>query len=682
MHEGTSLAEEGPFDAAAHFVCALLGPAPLGVMVLDGAGKCVATNATLDTLARQAVESRKLDGVPLGLGTAELNSAFSRALRGEVAMVESDAPPLLGSGQGVWRVHFLPFVVSDARGAAILFEDVTESRLATEAFQAAEQRFRTLVDSAVDGILIFRSQILLYVNPEAVRLFGFQSPDELVGRPLLDLIDVEHRPNFDIRLTDAERGTHVFETAFLRRDGTTFPVECSSSQARIDEMGAGFLFFRDITERKRHQARRENARRVESLARLSMSLGDELGGHVATLRRCVSDASAACGAQSHDALSELSAVVDAIAARARELSLPRVPELSRTASASLEEVVARICTGVSPSAAMLTTSTTQPELLVDIEPARFALRGDSGVIETGLSRLVTAVMQSRTERLPVRISGSRTASSVNRQSASYRLAITFGKPKWQASASAHLSPAFVHAIATFASWEQGQNLGLLGAFSMLQSQGCWVEVQTSSGGALSFDVELPLDPGRSSDGEPDESMLANVASAPDTTAKQPVLGGMESSPDTERSLSSASGVRHDRAVAPVLICDDEARLVALTAGLLREFGFDVLTVRSGHEAVRLIGNHPIDVVILDVNLPGEDAKDVIEQLQSRSAVSIILSSGYTEEDIEPALLHHAAVKAFLAKPYGVETLVNTIDRVRLEASEVTPFGNGDGEVHP
>jgi CheY-like chemotaxis protein len=115
-----------------------------------------------------------------------------------------------------------------------------------------------------------------------------------------------------------------------------------------------------------------------------------------------------------------------------------------------------------------------------------------------------------------------------------------------------------------------------------------------------------------------------------------------------------------------LICDDEARLVALTAGLLREFGFEVLTVRSGRDAIKAVAAHPVDVIVLDVNLPGEDAREIVTSLQSIREVFVVLSSGYTEEDVDPMLLQESAVKAFLSKPYTVDVLVQTIDRVRTE----------------
>jgi CheY-like chemotaxis protein len=113
----------------------------------------------------------------------------------------------------------------------------------------------------------------------------------------------------------------------------------------------------------------------------------------------------------------------------------------------------------------------------------------------------------------------------------------------------------------------------------------------------------------------------------------------------------------------VLICDDESRLVNLTAGLLREFGYEVLTVRCGADAVKCVAQQPVDVVILDVNLPGEDSLVIARRLTEERPVAIVLSSGFAEEDVESELLALPGVRAFLAKPYGIEVLSATIRRV-------------------
>ncbi|HEX3596831.1 MAG TPA: response regulator [Polyangiaceae bacterium] len=116
----------------------------------------------------------------------------------------------------------------------------------------------------------------------------------------------------------------------------------------------------------------------------------------------------------------------------------------------------------------------------------------------------------------------------------------------------------------------------------------------------------------------------------------------------------------------VLICDDESRLGALTAGLLTEYGFAPITVGTGDAAIDALdeGNPYVDVVLLDVNLSaGQSAREVLTAMKARGAKArVILTSGLAEEDVDQDLVKHPSVVGYVAKPYGVDQLVQSINR--------------------
>ncbi|HVU05250.1 MAG TPA: response regulator [Polyangiaceae bacterium] len=116
--------------------------------------------------------------------------------------------------------------------------------------------------------------------------------------------------------------------------------------------------------------------------------------------------------------------------------------------------------------------------------------------------------------------------------------------------------------------------------------------------------------------------------------------------------------------ATVLICDDEARLGALTAGLLADFGFASVTVASGEAALDALekAEPSVDVVLLDVNLSeGTSALDVLAAMKTRHcSARVILTSGLAEEDVDTELLSHPCVVGYVAKPYGVDQLVQSV----------------------
>jgi CheY-like chemotaxis protein len=126
------------------------------------------------------------------------------------------------------------------------------------------------------------------------------------------------------------------------------------------------------------------------------------------------------------------------------------------------------------------------------------------------------------------------------------------------------------------------------------------------------------------------------------------------------------GDGNDRGRPTVLICDDEARLGALTAGLLTEYGFSPITVGTGDAALDALdgSERGVDVVLLDVNLSaGQSAREVLTAMTDRGAKArVILTSGLAEEDVDPDLVKHPFVVGYVAKPYGVDQLVQSINR--------------------
>ncbi len=112
----------------------------------------------------------------------------------------------------------------------------------------------------------------------------------------------------------------------------------------------------------------------------------------------------------------------------------------------------------------------------------------------------------------------------------------------------------------------------------------------------------------------------------------------------------------------VLICDDEQRLADLTAGLLRHFGFVAEAVGDGESAVAAAGVEPaFDVLILDLSLPGVSSAEVIRRIRELGrGTRVVLTSGYSREDVPPALFREPNVVGYLPKPYPVERLVATV----------------------
>ena len=67
----------------------------------------------------------------------------------------------------------------------------------------------------------------------------------------------------------------------------------------------------------------------------------------------------------------------------------------------------------------------------------------------------------------------------------------------------------------------------------------------------------------------------------------------------------------------VLIVDDEQRLREMLMRNTTEVGYRAVGARSAEQAIRILDSEPVDIMLLDLNLPGIDGMRLLEQMQSR-----------------------------------------------------------------
>ena len=71
--------------------------------------------------------------------------------------------------------------------------DISARKKAEEDLKASEERYRQVVELSNDAITIVRGKTHLYVNPKMVEIFGYSHADEIVGRPITQLIHPDDR---------------------------------------------------------------------------------------------------------------------------------------------------------------------------------------------------------------------------------------------------------------------------------------------------------------------------------------------------------------------------------------------------------------------------------------------------------------------------------------------------------
>jgi len=132
--------------------------------------------------------------------------------------------------------------------------DITESRLAEEAVKESEKKFRTLFDSANDGVFIHNLEgRFLEVNEIACRRLGY-TREELLRLTPRDIDSPEYAEQVADRIGQIVRdGQAIFETAQRTKDGRVIPIEASSRIVDFGGKPAVLTIARDITDRKKAQ---------------------------------------------------------------------------------------------------------------------------------------------------------------------------------------------------------------------------------------------------------------------------------------------------------------------------------------------------------------------------------------------------------------------------------------------
>ncbi len=508
--------------------------------------------------------------------------------------------------------------------------------------QMNEVKYRTLFESANDGILLLENGRFVDCNQYAEALFG-RARSDLLGRSPAGLSPAQ-QPNgrsseeWAEELVQAALGGHPqhFEWTHLHPDSTLLHVEATLNAVAIDGRPCVQVVLRDIRDRLRAEAEREQlhrslfqAQKMEAVGKLAGGVAHDFNNILTVIKGNAELLDSTVPPDAEDCLREIQKAAERAKGLTRQL-------MAFSRKQALDPQVLRINQLVESMQKMLIRLIGEDvALALELAPDLPSVKVDPGQVEQVIMNLVINARDAMPDGGRITV---QTASRVlapedvhhikdAREGAFVSIRVRDTGVGMPASILDQIFEPFF----TTKDRDKGTGLGLAVVYGIVRQHNGFVTVESAPGQGAQFEVFLPVC---------------------DEAARQ-----------EEARIHS---VKADRGKGErILVVEDEKNLRVLAVRMLTEQGYEVLAADSAEEAVQVFEKERgrVDLLFVDVIMTGESGVKLVERLRSvHPSLPVLLTSGYSDEKAHSDELA-AQNLPLLNKPYDLNTLFHRIREI-------------------
>ena len=556
----------------------------------------------------------------------ELKQKYTKITRhGDILYAEVFVPALYGGkGAYVWATGAPLFDAKGTRiGAIESIRDITERKHMEESLKASEERLRTIINTSPDAIAISSIEgIIVEVTPRTMSMFGFTSPDEIVGRHIFDFMDPSYHEKALLLIGELLKGhyTGAAEYQMIRKDGSRFFAEANADVLR-DSQGnpTGLLFVeRDITERKETEVSLIESQRLATIGEMSSAIAHDFNNSLQSILGNIELAMISCD-NFEKPRSYLSAIRTAtVDAATRVQLLQRYAGQKQNASpyapvdlnTLLDDVIVQSRplwkdnpqrTGVVVS--IIKNYSAIPEIL-----------GNDGELRSVFYNIV----KNGIEAMP---DGGTVIVETKVTDASVVVRITdSGNGMDEMIRSRMFQPFF-----STKGYGAGRGMGLSSAYGIIKEHRGTIGVVFSA---------------------PGKGTIIEIVLPAFVSEKKEVLS--ERKKDTNIQAS-------------ILWVEDEEMIRIIIVEMMRTLGVTVEVADCGETALKMLAVNTYDLVVTDIGMPGMSGWQLAERIKKQfsGAMPVVVASGWGTQ-IEDDIKKRYGVSHVVGKPFSMDQISDII----------------------